>query len=111
VEEQLMANYLEIYFASADEGAQVVSRVSSALGIPFEPCDEPYADYLGKTDDLQDDAGIPFESMPYVLTVRDLQRGQLEEPAARAMFRELEGLGYRPMYLVRGLGQVLESLD
>jgi hypothetical protein len=116
-----MANYLEIYFASAEEREQVVDRVSSALGIPFEPSDKPYADYLGKTGDLvldfkrghdlEDDAGIPFEHMPYVLTVRDVQRGQLEEPAAREMFHELEGLGYRPMYLVRGLGQILESLD
>jgi hypothetical protein len=116
-----MATYVEIYFASTDDREQVVRKVSSAVGVPFEPSDKPYADYTGKAHDLvldfkvghglEDDAGIPFESMPYVLTVRDLLRGQLEEPAARTMFQAMEGLGYRPMYLVKGLGQILESLE
>jgi hypothetical protein len=120
-EGRLMATYVEIYFASTDDREQVVRKVSSAVGVPFEPSDKPYADYTGKTQnllldfkvghDLEDDAGIPFETMPYVLTVRDLLRGQLEEPAARKMFQAMEGLGYRPMYLVKGLGQILESLD
>ncbi|MET8278703.1 hypothetical protein [Micromonospora sp. NPDC005174] len=96
-------------------------RVGSALGAQFEPSDKPYADYLGRTEDLaldfkaghdlEDDAGIPFEDMPYVLTVRDFHRGQLDEPAARKMFAQLEGLGNRPMYLVRGLQEILESID
>ncbi|MEV4385475.1 hypothetical protein AB0J68_07055 [Micromonospora sp. NPDC049580] len=116
-----MPNYVEIYFGSTDDRERVVDKVSSTLGIPFEPSDKPYADYLGKTEDLaidfkvghelEDDAGIPFEEMPYVLTVRDFRRGQLDEPAARKMFGELEGLGYRPMYLVRGLQEILASID
>ncbi|MEU0547839.1 hypothetical protein [Micromonospora sp. NPDC005979] len=116
-----MPNYVEIYFGSIEDRGRVADQVSSALGIPFAPSDKPYADYLGRTDDLaldfkvghelEDDAGIPFEAMPYVLTVRDFQRGQLDEPAARKMFAELEGLGYRPMYLVRGLQEILQFSD
>lgn len=116
-----MPDYVEIFFGSTEDRERVADQVSSALGIPFEPSDKPYADYLGRTDDLaldfkvghelEDDAGIPFEDMPYILTVRDFQRGQMDEPAARAMFAELERLGYRPMYLVRGLQEILESID
>ncbi|MGC4746903.1 hypothetical protein ACLQ28_14740 [Micromonospora sp. DT201] len=116
-----MPNYVQIYFGSTDGQEQVAGRVSSALGIPFEPSDKPYADYLGKTDhlaldfkvghELEDDAGVPFEDMPFVLTVRDFLRGQSDEPAARKMFSELGRLGYRPMYLVRGFQEILESLD
>jgi hypothetical protein len=108
-----MPTYVQIYFASQDSGDRLLSRVGAALGVRFEPVDRPYAGYRASTGDLvldlafshelEDDAGVPFERMPHVLTVRDLQRGQHEESAAREMFRRLEGLGYRPMYLVKGL--------
>ncbi|MFI5926419.1 hypothetical protein ACIA3K_10555 [Micromonospora sp. NPDC051543] len=117
----LMPNYVEIYFGSTEDRERVAGRVGSALGIPFEPSDQPYADYLGRTEDvaidlkvgheLEDDAGVLFEDMPYVLTVRDFRRGQLDEPAARKMFVELDRLGYRPIYLVRGLQEILASID
>jgi hypothetical protein len=117
----MMPNYVEIYFGSADTRDRVLGKVGAALGVAFGPADKSYADYLGRTEhlvldfrfghDLADDAGIPFGDMPYVLTVRDLQRGQLEEPAARKIFRQLEGLGYRPMYLVRGLTQIIQGRD
>ncbi|MFY1618935.1 hypothetical protein [Micromonospora sp. WMMD736] len=117
----LMPNYVQIYFGSTEDRERVADQVSSALGVPFEPSDQPYADYLGRTEDvaidftagheLEDDAGVPFEDMPYVLTVRDFQRGQLDEAAARKMFVALERLGYRPVYLVRGLQEILESID
>jgi hypothetical protein len=116
-----MPNYTEIFFGSNDDQDTIVDKVSSALGIPLKPSDEPYAAYLGMTEDLvldfnirhslEDDAGIPFEDMPYTLTVRSLRGRQLEEPAARRIFHELEGLNYRPMYLVRGLQEILERID
>jgi hypothetical protein len=114
-----MANYTEIFFGSEDDRDVVVERISSALGIPLAPSAEPYADYQGSTDELavdlkithtyEDDSGIPFEDMPYVLTIRDKLRGQLEEAAGRTMFDQLDPLGYRPMYLVRGLTKILHS--
>ncbi|WP_435204288.1 hypothetical protein [Micromonospora sp. bgisy143] len=116
-----MPNYVQVYFGSTDDRDRVADQVSSALGVPFQPSDKPYADYLGRTEDLaldftvghelEDDAGIPFEDMPHVLTVRDFHRGQLDEPAGRKMFVALERLGHRPIYLVRGLQEILESVD
>jgi hypothetical protein len=65
-----MPNYVEIYFGP-DDRERVAGKVSSALRIPFEPSAKPYADYLGRTEDLaldfkvdhdlEDEAGIPFE--------------------------------------------------
>ncbi|MGV9210853.1 hypothetical protein ACTFTM_03220 [Micromonospora sp. RB23] len=108
-----MPNYVEIYFGSTEDRERVA--------VSLETSDKPYADYLGRTEDLaldfkaghdlEDDAGIPFEDMPYALTVRDFQRGEVDEPAAREMFAKLHRLGFRPLYLVRGLQEILESID
>lgn len=116
----MMADYLQVYFAAKDDRAELVNKVSSALGVPLEPTAEPYADYMGRTEmlvfdfatehSLEDDAGIPFEDMPYVLTVRGA-RGQEQEQAARAIFTRIKELDYHPVYLVKGLGKILESKD
>lgn len=116
-----MADHLEIFFGSSDDKDTVVELISTALGAPLLPSAEPYADYQTKAEELvldfriahtlEDDSGIPFENMPYVLTIRDKLRGQSEEAAGRRMFEQLTPLGYRPMYLVRGLTKILESVE
>ena len=117
-----MADYRQIYFDAPGSSADQVGRVAEIIGVPFNPSAEPYADFMAvsgdlgfdfkRGHDLEDDGGVPFERMPFVLTVRG-PRGQAdqEEQVARAAFDKLDHLGYRPLYLVRGLGKILVSKD
>lgn len=109
---------MEIYFDAPGSSADHVDRVAEAVGVPFEPIDKPYADFMGVTDDMGfdfkrghnlqgDDGGVPFERLPFVLTVRGLEREQV----ARAVFDKLDDLGYRPLYLVLGLEKILIAKD
>jgi hypothetical protein len=117
-----VADYLEIYFDAPGSSADQVDRVAEAIGVSFEPSDQPYADFMGVSGDLgfdfkrghrlDDDGGIPFERMPFVLTVRGPGRqAGLEEQVARAAFDKLDDLGYRPLYLVLGLEKILAAKD
>jgi len=108
-----MPNYVEI---SSGWPTRSVPPSVSRSGRPTSPTPITWAGRSLALDfkvgqELEDDAGIPFEEMPYVLTVRDFQRGQVDKPAAREMFARLERLGCRPMYLVRGLQEILASID
>jgi hypothetical protein len=110
-------NYIEVYFATPDDLATVAARVSKIVGTPLEPSSEPYADYMGQRDgvtydlkfghDLEDDLGIPFERMPYTLTIRGARNEQARHEALAT--EAFEGLGkdYHPIYVVRGVSKVL----
>lgn len=54
---------------------------------------------------------MPFEDVPHVLTIRDRFRGESEEAAGRRLFEQLEPLGHRPMYVSRGLTEIVGSVD
>jgi hypothetical protein len=114
-------DYIEIYFAAPDDLATVATRVSKVIGAQLEPSDEPYADYMGRRDgvvydlkfghDLEDDVGIPFERMPYTLTVRGARDEQARHEAlAKAAFEELKD-DYHPIYVVLGVSKVLAFRD
>lgn len=117
-----MADYLQIYFDAPGSSADQVDRVAEAVGVPLEPSDQPYADFMGVSGDLgfdfkrghrlDDDGGIPFGRMPFVLTVRG-PGGQagVAGQVARAVFDKLDDLGYRPLYLVLGLEKILVAKD
>jgi hypothetical protein len=110
-------NYVEVYFATPDDLATVAARVSKIVATPLEPSREPYADFIGQRDgivydlkfghDLENDLGIPFERMPYTLTVRGARNEQARQEAlAMEAFEELKN-DYSPIYVVRGVSKIL----
>jgi hypothetical protein len=117
-----MAEYIQVFFSSSDDKETVARRVSSVVGARLDPSDKPYADYWGQKGeiffdlkfghDLEDAGGIPFERMPYVLTVRGY-RGDEEkhEAEARAAFERLKSLRYRPLYLVWGVEKIIDHAE
>jgi hypothetical protein len=115
-------DYIQVYFSSTDDKETVAQLVSRAVGTRLDPSDKPYADYWGQKGeiffdlkyghDLEDSGGIPFERMPYVLTVRG-HRGDKDkhEAEAKAAFERLKSLGYRPLYLVWGVEKILDHAE
>ncbi|MGW3473763.1 hypothetical protein ACWDKQ_36215 [Saccharopolyspora sp. NPDC000995] len=127
-----MPAYFDVFFGgrSGHQGS-VVEGLEQIIGLKFEPIEEEYADHIAVrnpgtdhfisyelllrhslSEELDEDMGIPFTQMPHSVTVRG-PRGDEEQhkTLARGIFERLKESGYKPIYFVWDLDQVIELWD
>ncbi|QIZ35325.1 hypothetical protein [Saccharopolyspora sp. ASAGF58] len=126
-----MASYFEVYFADQGDPEGTVEHIERIIGLKFEPIEKPYADYrairalesghsvtfeLALQNNLDSEAdedhGIPFKEMPRVLTVRGPRSDEEQhKQTTQDVFIQLKESGYKPIYFVYDLDQVIELWD
>ncbi|PKW16015.1 hypothetical protein [Saccharopolyspora spinosa] len=125
-----MPSYFEVFFGGSDQES-IVGTIEQIIRLRLDPTEEEYADFIGVRDsgtehfvsfelllkhrldyEADEDTGIPFEQMPSSLTVRG-PRGDEEqhEALAHGIFTQLKESGYKPIYFVWDLDQVIELWD
>ncbi|AOS65392.1 hypothetical protein [Actinoalloteichus hymeniacidonis] len=119
-----MGDTYEIYFGSAGSGnpkERFAELVSAAIDAPLQPDDDPYRNYWAERDGvyfdlysehgMDNDAGIPFEQMPYSVTLRSDIAREEQLRIAEAVFERLREAGLRPIYLVWGIERTIRHAD
>ncbi|ASO22452.1 hypothetical protein FHR81_004191 [Actinoalloteichus hoggarensis] len=120
-----MSDHYEVFFDAAGAGRsleEVARLVSTAVDIPLQRDDDPDREYWAERDGvffdlysdhgMEDDAGIPFERMPYSLTLRSGTSGlDRQRVIAEQVFDRLCAEGMRPIYLVWGIERIIRHAD
>ncbi|MBB5158754.1 hypothetical protein [Saccharopolyspora phatthalungensis] len=127
-----MPAYFDVYFGShSGRQGSITEDLERIIGLKFEPIEEIYADHIAVrnpgtnhfisyelllkqslSEDLDEDMGIPFTQMPHSVTVRG-PRGDEEQHKALAqgIFTQLKENGYKPIYFVYDLDDVIDFWD
>lgn len=119
-----MTDYVEVYFDSPWSHDAVVATLGHILGLQFAKVEVPYADYLAVSNegtpnfvsydfslshDEEDDLGIPFTRMPYVLTIRGARNDkERHKKIAEDVFSKLKENECGPVCVMYADSQLLD---